>query len=305
MDETVEGSASAAQSGIATSADRGTERTPREVPASGGERVDWEMAGESPSKRARIGSEDATMAGAAVEKDLYGDRDDDAVESRGDAGASEMVAHPGALCDDYNVKVDDSAAAGGSAAAAPPVSGTDENISDTRGAGVDAVVGGGSAASAPNAAGGATAEEDSGALFFRVIRNDGSRTNNIWLTQVKNIFGTQLPKMPREYIARLVFDRKHRSLVAIKKDRVIGGISFRPFLPQGFAEIAFCAITSSEQVKGYGTRLMNHLKEAVKRDGITHFLTYADNFAIGYFRKQGFSKTVRDLHRDGRCGYAD
>ena len=49
MDETVEGSASAAQSGIATSADRGTERTPREVPASGGERVDWEMAGESPS----------------------------------------------------------------------------------------------------------------------------------------------------------------------------------------------------------------------------------------------------------------
>jgi hypothetical protein len=31
---------------------------------------------------------------------------------------------------------------------------------------------------------------------------------------------------------------------------------------------------------------MNHLKEAVKLDGTTHFLTYADNYAIGYFRKQ-------------------
>ena len=135
-------------------------------------------------------------------------------------------------------------------------------------------------------------EEKEGALAFRVIRNDGSRRNMVWLTQVKNIFATQLPKMPREYIARLVFDRKHRSLVALKRDKVIGGISFRPFLPQGFAEIAFCAVTSSEQVRGYGTRLMNHLKEAVKLDSITHFLTYADNFAIGYFRKNGFSKTI-------------
>lgn len=31
---------------------------------------------------------------------------------------------------------------------------------------------------------------------------------------------------------------------------------------------------------------MSHLKMAVMRDGITDFLTYADNFAIGYFRKQ-------------------
>jgi len=130
------------------------------------------------------------------------------------------------------------------------------------------------------------------ALCFRVIRNDGQRRHMVWLTQVKNIFATQLPKMPREYIARLVFDRKHRSMVAIKNDRVVGGICYRPFVPQKFAEIAFCAITSSEQVKGYGTRLMNHLKEAVKLDGLTNFLTYADNYAIGYFKKQGFSKTI-------------
>lgn len=56
---------------------------------------------------------------------------------------------------------------------------------------------------------------------------------------------------------------------------------------QRFGEIAFCAITSDEQVKGYGTRLMNHLKQHARDvDGLTHFLTYADNNAVGYFVKQ-------------------
>lgn len=56
---------------------------------------------------------------------------------------------------------------------------------------------------------------------------------------------------------------------------------------QRFGEIAFCAITADEQVKGYGTRLMNHLKQfAREEDGLTHFLTYADNNAVGYFIKQ-------------------
>jgi hypothetical protein len=31
---------------------------------------------------------------------------------------------------------------------------------------------------------------------------------------------------------------------------------------------------------------MNHVKEAVKKYGITHFVTYADNYAVGYFQKQ-------------------
>lgn len=56
---------------------------------------------------------------------------------------------------------------------------------------------------------------------------------------------------------------------------------------QRFGEIAFCAITADEQVKGYGTRLMNHLKHHARDvDGLTHFLTYADNNAVGYFVKQ-------------------
>lgn len=93
-----------------------------------------------------------------------------------------------------------------------------------------------------------------------------------------------------------MFFRKHKTLALIKDGRPIGGICFRTFLTQGFIEIVFCAVTSSEQVKGYGTHLMNHLKDYSTRKDIRHFLTYADEFAIGYFKKQGFSKDIKVAH---------
>ena len=118
-----------------------------------------------------------------------------------------------------------------------------------------------------------------------------------------------------------------RSLALVKRNEVIGGVCFRPFAEQvwwhllicvcvcshhacdvkGFLEIAFLAITAAEQVKGYGSLLMQHLKEYARqyviclsiyhlsfsnnifncfRNKLLFFLTYADNFAIGYFKKQ-------------------
>ena len=39
--------------------------------------------------------------------------------------------------------------------------------------------------------------------------------------------------------------------------------------------------------------MMSHLKDYVKSTSDTmHFLTYADNYAIGYFKKQGFTKEI-------------
>lgn len=38
--------------------------------------------------------------------------------------------------------------------------------------------------------------------------------------------------------------------------------------------------------QGYGTHLMNHLKDYHLSQSILHFLTYADEYAIGYFKKQ-------------------
>lgn len=94
-------------------------------------------------------------------------------------------------------------------------------------------------------------------------------------------------------------DRQHEAMIIRKKyasgdsdgvTSILGGCVFRPFHTQRFAEIVFLAISTSEQVKGYGTRLMNRLKAHAQTVGIQYFVTYADNNAIEYFRKQGFTK---------------
>jgi len=137
-------------------------------------------------------------------------------------------------------------------------------------------------------------EETEGIIRFEVVKNDRKPDSMVLLTGLKNIFQKQLPKMPKEYIARLVYDRNHYSLAVVKdKMRVVGGITYRPFEARHFAEIVFCAIASPEQVKGYGARLMNHLKDHIRSSyDIQYFLTYADNYAIGYFKKQGFTTEI-------------
>ncbi|PON54399.1 Histone acetylase PCAF [Parasponia andersonii] len=146
-------------------------------------------------------------------------------------------------------------------------------------------------------------EEEAGKLKFACYSNDGIDEHMVWLIGLKNIFGKQLPNMPKEYIVRLVMDRSHKSVMVIRRNQVVGGITYRPYVSQKFGEIAFCAITADEQVKGYGTRLMNHLKQHARDvDGLTHFLTYADNNAVGYFIKQGFTKEIH-LAKDRWQGY--
>jgi histone acetyltransferase len=140
----------------------------------------------------------------------------------------------------------------------------------------------------------AVVEEKNGVIEFRVVNNDNSRESNIILTGLKCIFQKQLPKMPKDYIARLVYDKTHLSIAIVKHPlEVVGGITYRPFKGRKFAEIVFCAISSDQQVKGYGAHLMAHLKDYVKATSdVMHFLTYADNYAIGYFKKQGFTKEI-------------
>ncbi|KAJ3566850.1 hypothetical protein NPX13_g6981 [Xylaria arbuscula] len=140
----------------------------------------------------------------------------------------------------------------------------------------------------------AVIEERTGEIEFRVVNNDNDRESLIILTGLKCIFQKQLPKMPKDYIARLVYDRTHLSIAIVKKPlEVVGGITYRPFKGRQFAEIVFCAISSDQQVKGYGAHLMSHLKDYVKATSdVMHFLTYADNYAIGYFKKQGFTKEI-------------
>ncbi|KAH1290857.1 histone acetyltransferase, partial [Aspergillus fumigatus] len=82
--------------------------------------------------------------------------------------------------------------------------------------------------------------------------------------------------MPKDYIARLVYDRTHLSIAIVKMPlEVIEGITFREFRDR------------------YGAHLMAHLKDYVRATSpVMHFLTYANNYATGYFQKQGFTKEI-------------
>lgn len=82
------------------------------------------------------------------------------------------------------------------------------------------------------------------------VENDRQPRSLVLLTGLKTLFQKQLPKMPREYIARLVYDPNSKCLAIIKHGyKVVGGICYRPFPHRGFAEIAFFATTSVDQVK--------------------------------------------------------
>ncbi|GLB37571.1 putative bromo domain containing protein [Lyophyllum shimeji] len=141
----------------------------------------------------------------------------------------------------------------------------------------------------------ATIELRKGIIQVTPVENDGQPRSLVILAGLKTLFQKQLPNMPREYIARLVLDANSRGLAIIKRGyKVVGGICFRPFPHRGFAEIVFFATASADQEKGYGGMLMDYFKAHVKKTypGMMHFLTYADNYAVGYFEKQGFSKDI-------------
>lgn len=135
------------------------------------------------------------------------------------------------------------------------------------------------------------------------------------LLELRSIFQKQLPNMPKEYVTRLLFDMKHMSMAIVEKkdNKVVGGICYRLFYEQSFAEIVFCAVNSDSQIKGYGEFMMSMLKKTVSSDfkkiaeqkgevfsTPIYLLTYADNYAIGYFKKQGFTKDITLIDWRGR-----
>ncbi|CAL5996893.1 Histone_acetyltransferase GCN5 [Hexamita inflata] len=118
------------------------------------------------------------------------------------------------------------------------------------------------------------------------------------LLMAKDLFQAELPRMPKDYITRLVFNPHHETIMLFeypqppKVSPLVGGICFRKFPEVKLIEIAFCAVSGAKKYVGHGAYLMNHLKEYIKAQGYADICTYADNSAIEYFQKQGFSMKV-------------
>jgi histone acetyltransferase len=155
-------------------------------------------------------------------------------------------------------------------------------------------------------------------------------TDSMFLLRLKCLFQRQLAKMPKDYILRQLFDRKHICLALVDRSgSIVGAICYRPFLKNSFIEIVFLAVDYDYQVRGMGSFMMDLFKENAKLemldfreeesvlgvsayrnktiDSLDYFwgtehvgkksplylMTYADNFAIGYFKKQGFSTNIK------------
>lgn len=168
------------------------------------------------------------------------------------------------------------------------------------------------------------AKLDLGQIQFSVIyakENYSEETQN-YLLKAKELLQVQLPKMPREYILKQIFDEKHRTLCMFYEDDLIGVICFRPFYENNFTEMVFLAINFNSQIKGNGSFMVYVFKEYFKfslfnfkkglkneEESITfvdvknisytnlnipiYIMTYADNSAIGFFKKQGFTSNIK------------
>jgi len=74
--------------------------------------------------------------------------------------------------------------------------------------------------------------ESQGDVAFKVIQNDETDESMLLLTGLKNIFQKQLPKMPKEYISRLAYDRNHVAMTVVRHPHsVLGG-----FVVSGFSD---------------------------------------------------------------------
>ena len=60
-------------------------------------------------------------------------------------------------------------------------------------------------------------EEENGLIEFWKIKNDKTEENMKYLIDLKCVISAQLPKMPKEYIVRLIMDWIHESVVILKK----------------------------------------------------------------------------------------
>lgn len=122
----------------------------------------------------------------------------------------------------------------------------------------------------------------SGKLNIQVFSAADASTSYDSLLHVKYLFQKMLPKMPRDYILRQVFDENQSCMTLNEriesKDgvfRIVGAVLFRPCFERGLVEIVFLAVDSEYHVSGYGTFLFNCFKEICK-------LQYSTFFKLGH-----------------------
>lgn len=108
-------------------------------------------------------------------------------------------------------------------------------------------------------------------LNIQILSTANKNTSFETLLQIKYLFQKMLPKMPRDYIIRQVYNEEHicvtlNELIEGKENvyRIIGSVCYHPCFERKLVEIVFFAIDSDFHINGYGTFLFNCFKEITK-----------------------------------------
>ena len=157
--------------------------------------------------------------------------------------------------------------------------------------------------------------EEDGNLRFSLLRAERWEPGSVVaatslpaLLSTRSLYATCLPMMDGAYLAKMIFDPRHHSLVCITSDNrrgtVAAALTFRLVADQmggtagaaggfaGFAELELCAVMRRFQVRGIGSRLVSHFKREMAARGVLRLVTTADNYAIGFWAQQGFTRTA-------------
>lgn len=131
-------------------------------------------------------------------------------------------------------------------------------------------------------------------IEFRVINNNNLRESSRIVAGLKCIYQRQSPLLPESHIASLVNDKNYISIAIVKPPfEALGGVTYRPFNERGFAQILFCAVSAGHCDKRYGADLIARLKDYIKATSpIKNLLIYTDTYAIGFFKKKGFTEEI-------------
>lgn len=121
-------------------------------------------------------------------------------------------------------------------------------------------------------------------MNIQILSSSDPSTSYESLLQIKYLFQKMLPKMPKDYILRQVFDEHHCCLTLNQpiegQDnvyRIIGAVCYRPCFERDLVEIVFLAIDSDFHVSGYGTFLFSCFKEICKVQCM-HYLRVGESY---------------------------
>ena len=130
-------------------------------------------------------------------------------------------------------------------------------------------------------------------MNFKRLRFGEKKETNLNLIEFANVVNNQLTRMGIKYILKLMLNKSHESIVTMNsKGEVVGGVCFRVNKKIKLVELVFLAVLTEEQANGFASKLLNHFKMQMVKEGNLAIMTYADNQAVSFFRKFGFNQKI-------------